>query len=261
MPFRLLIFIVAYNASKHIEGVLARIPQELWDSKALETDILLIDDASPDNTFEVSLRCAASFPHPLNVRRNDVNQGYGGNQKIGYRYAIDHKYDAVVLLHGDGQYDPALIPRLIAPVMQGEADVVIGSRMINKKAALSGGMPLYKFLGNIVLTATQNLLLGVCLHEFHSGFRVYTTKALRAIPFVHNADYFDFDTDILIQCFDTKQRILEIDVPTFYGDEVCHVNGLKYAGLIIWSTVLSRLQKFKLFYRKKFDYRQPGGNA
>jgi glycosyltransferase involved in cell wall biosynthesis len=253
-PFRLLIFIVAYNASKHIVDVLSRVPAELWGRDGLKTDILLIDDASSDGTFEVAKRYTEAFPHPLIVRRNEVNKGYGGNQKIGYRYAIENKYDAVVLLHGDGQYDPAFIPQLAQPIIDRQADVVIGSRMMDRKSALRGGMPLYKFIGNIVLTSIQNVLLGVALKEFHSGYRVYGVAALRAIPFEHNADYFDFDTDILIQCFDTKQRILEIGIPTFYGDEICHVNGLKYAWLIMISTLLSRLQKYKMFYRKRFDY-------
>lgn len=253
-PFRLLIYIVAYNASAHLAGVLSRIPPMLWSTPGLATDVLISDDASQDDTFGLAERYAATAQHPPMVQRNARNLGYGGNQKLGYRYAIDHGYDAVLLLHGDGQYDPALIPQLIAPVMHGRADVVIGSRMVNKKAALKGGMPLYKFIGNIVLTTVQNRLLGVRLAEFHSGYRVYSTRALRAVPFEHNADYFDFDTDILIQCFDTHQRIEEIAIPTFYGDEICHVNGLRYAWLIMLSTVLSRLQRYKLFYCKRFDY-------
>lgn len=251
---RLLIFIVAYNASKHIENVLDRIPAGIWDKSFADCDVLVIDDCSPDNTFEVAQAYAKHTGRAIEIQRNQTNQGYGGNQKIGYQYAIDNGYDAVVLLHGDGQYDPAMIPLLAAPVLEKKADVVIGSRMMDKKSARHGGMPLYKFIGNIVLTTVQNWMLGVRLAEFHSGYRVYSTTALKAVPFWHNANYFDFDTDILIQMIDTKQRFLEISIPTFYGDEICHVNGIKYAVKILLSTLFSRLQRLGLCHFKKFDY-------
>lgn len=253
MP-KLLIFIVAYNAEKHIEDVLGRIPASVWDKTLCDNDVLIIDDSSKDATHAVADAYAERTGHVIINRRNEVNQGYGGNQKLGYQYAIDNGYDCVVLLHGDGQYDPALIPLLAKPVLDGAADVVIGSRMVDKKSALKGGMPLYKFIGNIVLTTMQNWILGVKLSEFHSGYRVYSVKALKAVPFQHNADYFDFDTDILIQMIDTKQRFLEIGVPTFYGDEICHVNGLKYAAKIMLATVFSRLQRAGLVHFRKFDY-------
>lgn len=253
---KLLIFIVAYNAAKHIEDVLNRIPASVWDKSLADADVLIIDDCSPDNTFEVAKAYAARTGRHIDIQRNAINQGYGGNQKIGYQYAIDKGYDTVVLLHGDGQYNPTLIPLLATPVLEGKADVVIGSRMMDKKAARHGGMPMYKFIGNIVLTTIQNIILGVRLSEFHSGYRIYTTAALKAVPFQHNANYFDFDTDILIQMIDTKQRFLEISIPTFYGDEICHVNGIKYAVKILLATVFSRLQRLGLCYFRKFDYKR-----
>jgi glycosyltransferase involved in cell wall biosynthesis len=253
---KLLIFIVAYNAAKHIEDVLDRIPASAWDKSLADADVLIIDDCSPDNTFEVAKAYAARTGKTIDIQRNATNQGYGGNQKIGYQYAIDKGYDAVVLLHGDGQYAPELIPKLAAPALENKADVVIGSRMIDKRSALAGGMPKYKFIGNIVVTTAQNIMLGVHLSEFHSGYRVYRTSALRAVPFKENADYFDFDTDILIQMIDTKQRFLEISIPTFYGSEICHVNGLKYVSKILVTTMLSRLQKLGLCYFRKFDYKR-----
>lgn len=251
---RLLVFIVAYNASAHIESVLDAIPLSVWNRELADSDVLLIDDCSPDDTCAVARRYSERTGRAIIAKRNKINQGYGGNQKLGYQYAIDNGYDAVVLLHGDGQYDPALIPLLATPVLENKADVVIGSRMMNRRAALQGGMPLYKFLGNIVLTTVQNALLGVKLSEFHSGYRVYSTKALRAVPFQLNANYFDFDTDILIQMIDTKQRFREIGVPTFYGDEICHVNGIKYAAKILLATLFSRLQRLGLCHFKKFNY-------
>ena len=255
---KLLIFVVAYNARNHIENVLNRIYEGIWNKQLIDADILVIDDCSPDDTYQTCVDYAVRTGRHFILQRNDINKGYGGNQKIGYQYAIDHGYDLVILLHGDGQYDPALIPKLIAPIVEDKADVVIGSRMINKKNALKGGMPLYKFVGNVVTTQLQNLLLGVQLSEFHSGYRVYSIHALKTVPFQHNADYFDFDTDILIQMIDTRQRFAEIAIPTFYGSEICHVNGAKYVAKIMVTTVLSRLQRLGLYYTPKFDYKTAG---
>lgn len=253
-PTKLLIFIVAYNAQDHIENVLDRIPAEIWEKRLTDSDVLIVDDGSPDNTYEVAQAYAKRTGRTIEIRRNDFNLGYGGNQKIGYQYAIDHGYDLVVLLHGDGQYNPSLISLLATPVIEKRADVVIGSRMIDRKAALKGGMPMYKFIGNIVLTTVQNWILGVKLSEFHSGYRVYSVPALRTVPFQRNSNYFDFDTDILIQMIDTKQRFEEISIPTFYGDEICHVNGIKYAVKILLATVFSRLQRAGIVHFSKFDY-------
>lgn len=252
---KLLVFIVAYNARDHITNVLDRIPDTIWNKSLCNSDVLIIDDCSKDDTTEVARAYAQATGRAIAIRRNETNQGYGGNQKLGYQYAIDSGYDLVVLLHGDGQYDPALILTLAEPVLKNEADVVIGSRMMNKKDALKGGMPKYKFIGNIVLTTMQNWILGVRLSEFHSGYRVYSTKALKAVPFHKNANYFDFDTDILIQMIDTKQRFKEIGIPTFYGDEICHVNGLKYAAKIMLATLFSRMQRLGLCRFEKFDYK------
>ena len=147
MPFdladkRLLIFVVAYNAEKTIESVLDRIPAEL---RVPNVEVLVIDDFSKDATFQTGLRREVqSGPFKIVMLRNPENQGYGGNQKLGYRYAIDHGFDIVALIHGDGQYAPEKLPELVKPFIHDEADAVFGSRMINKSDALKGGMPLYK---------------------------------------------------------------------------------------------------------------------
>jgi SAM-dependent methyltransferase len=195
--------------------------------------------------------------HPdrrIKILYNPTNQGYGGNQKLGYQYGLTHGFDVVVLLHGDGQYAPELLAQMIEPIVNGQADVVLGSRMIDRMAALRGKMPFYKWIGNQILTAVQNRLLGSHLTEFHTGYRAYSTRALRQIPFEHNSNYFDFDTDILIQMLDTGQRICEIPIPTYYGDEISHVNGLRYAILILWTTTRSRIAKLDLLYDRRFDY-------
>src|SRR5258706_1838065 len=179
---RLLVFIVAYEAEATIEQVLRRIPASL-DGLA-EVEILLIDDASSDRTVVLAdaMRQAGTLPFPLEVRSNPVNQGYGGNQKIGLRLAVERGFDVVALIHGDGQYAPELLPTLVRPLLDGTVDAVMGSRIMTRGGARRGGMPLYKLVGNRVLTALQNRLLGARLSEYHSGHRLYGTAALPRIP-------------------------------------------------------------------------------
>ncbi len=250
---RLLVFIVAYNASKAIESVLLRIPKDL--SEDYDVEVLIIDDSSKDQTFERSetVRRAGSVPFKLHVLLNPVNQGYGGNQKIGFHFAIEQGFDFVALVHGDGQYAPEYLPELVKPLADGEADVVFGSRMLTKGDALKGGMPLYKFIGNKILTWLQNHVLRVRLSEFHSGYRVYSVKALRQIPFHLNTNDFHFDTEIIIQLLFAEMRIKELPIPTYYGDEICHVNGVKYAWDVVVTTLKARAQEFGVFYDRKFD--------
>lgn len=255
---RILIVILAYNAGRHIAGLLARLPARLFSEDAgFRCDILLLDDASADDTLARAREYVTHHALPIRLLRNPVNQRYGGNQKIGYTYAIRHGYDIALMLHGDGQYPPEMIEDLLAPLLQDEADAVLGSRMMNKRAALDGGMPCYKFLGNIALTQLQNRVLGSRLSEFHSGFRAYSLSALATLPFTQNSNDFDFDTDILIQFIQTGKRIREIPIPTHYGDEVCHVNGLKYAFQVIRNSLLARCQRLGIFYRAKFDFEPP----
>jgi glycosyltransferase involved in cell wall biosynthesis len=226
---RLLIFIVAYHAESTIVDVLSRIPSELQDE--YEVEILIIDDGSRDRTFERGLQVGREglFPFSLTVLFNPVNQGYGGNQKIGYHYAIKNNFDFVALLHGDGQYAPECLPDLVRPLTKDGADASFGSRMMTKGAALKGGMPLYKFIGNKILSWYENKMLRTALTEFHSGYRVYSVAALRKIPFDLNTVDFHFDTEIIVQFVCAGLRIIETAIPTYYGEEICRVNGLKYA--------------------------------
>src|SRR5881227_918348 len=252
---RLLIFIVAYNAQTTIERVLSRIPRTL---RGDNVEVLIIDDSSQDDTFGNGLRYQQrDSAFKITVLRTPENQGYGGNQKLGYRYAIDNGFDIVALIHGDGQYAPEKLPALLAPLLAGEADAVFGSRMIEKRAARAGGMPLYKWLGNQILTGFQNRMLGTNLSEFHSGYRLYSTKALAQVPFEKNTQGFHFDTEIIIQFLRKKMRIIELPIPTFYGDEICYVNGLKYAGNIFRTTLRSRFHQLGLFFDRKFDVNPP----
>jgi glycosyltransferase involved in cell wall biosynthesis len=248
---RLLIFVVAYNAQSTIAKVLSRIPKALQSD---DVEVLIIDDSSKDDTFGSGLRYEQTHSDfKITVLRTPQNQGYGGNQKLGYRYAIDHGFDFVALIHGDGQYAPEELPRLVGPLVAGEADAVFGSRMIDKRGARAGGMPVYKWIGNQVLTHFQNRVLHTSLSEFHSGYRLYSTKALAQIPFEKNTNDFHFDTEIIIQFVLRNLRIAELPIPTFYGDEICHVNGLGYAWNVVHTTIKARLCGIQLFYDRKFD--------
>lgn len=226
-PPRIGILVVAYNAALTLQRVLDRIPESF---KQKTTRIFVCDDYSHDSTYLIGLGYKQLRPEvPLEILRNPRNLGYGGNQKLGYRLAVEHDLDIVVLLHGDGQYAPEYIEDIVGPLEQGEADAVMGSRMMTKGAARKGGMPVYKYVGNRILTKFENLMLGTNLTEFHSGYRAYTVRALQSVPFEKNSDGFDFDTEIIIQLHSTGKRILEVPIPTYYGDEICYVNGIKYA--------------------------------
>ena len=186
-PFRLLIFVVAYNAQKTLKAVLDRMPEAFVSEYASE--VLVIDDASADRTFEVGLSWADDWDAcPITILRNPKRQSYGGNLKLGLEYGMKHHFDAIVLLHGDGKYAPECLPEVIEPVATGRADAVIGSRFKAPGDASRGGMRLHKRLGNRAVTSLQNLLLRTQLSDCHSGYRAYSLELLKKIPFRHNTD-------------------------------------------------------------------------
>ena len=164
---KIVVVMPAYNAASTLEKTYREVPLDIVD------DVILVDDKSSDRTSEVARNLGIKH-----VITHERNTGYGGNQKLGYRYAIDKGFDAVALLHGDGQYAPEKLPELVEAVLNGSADAVFGSRMIERGAALKNGMPLYKYVGNKILTSLQNKMLGLSLSEFHSGYRIYSTTAL-----------------------------------------------------------------------------------
>jgi glycosyltransferase involved in cell wall biosynthesis len=192
------ILIVAYNAVTTLAQVLWRITPQVW--KNVE-EVVLLDDASADATYElaVGLKTVRDMDK-FRVIRNRSNLGYGGNQKAGYRYFIEKGFDVVVLLHGDGQYAPEILSHMYQPVASHEADAVFGSRMMKAYGGpLKGGMPLYKYVGNRILTKLENKALGMSLTEFHSGYRAYSVEALRNVNLTHMTDDFHFDTEIIIK--------------------------------------------------------------
>lgn len=249
---RLCVFVIAYHAEATLTEVLDRIPRSVFEE--FDCEVLIVDDASTDRTFEIGREYRQRNPDlRITVKQNQVNHGYGGNQKIGYSYAIERGFDLVAMLHGDAQYAPEELPRLLLPIARGEADAVFGSRMMRGFAALSGGMPLYKFIGNKVLTAMQNLLLGTRFSEFHSGYRIYSARALETVPFTRNSNEFHFDTEIIIQLVLANQRILELPISTFYGDEISRVNGLKYAIDCVLAVIEHAAHRPGVSYRRQFD--------
>jgi len=240
---RIGILVVAYNAESTLARVLDRITRDFVDR--IE-QVLVADDASQDSTFLVGLGYQqVRVDLPLEVVRRERNLGYGGNQKAGYRWAIDHGLDIVVLLHGDGQYAPEYLPQMVQALERDECDAVFGSRMMTRGSARQGGMPLYKFVGNKILTWYENLMVGTRLSEWHSGYRAYSVDALRKIDFESNSDVYDFDTQIIVQLHDAGFRIEEIPIPTFYGDEISYVNGTRYAKDITSYVTRYRVRKLR----------------
>jgi 2-polyprenyl-3-methyl-5-hydroxy-6-metoxy-1,4-benzoquinol methylase len=226
------VLIVAYNALTTLVPVLKRIPQAVLDNL---TEIAVFDDRSPDDTYLVAHGYKTLHrADKLTIHRNPANLGYGGNQKTGFRYFIEKGFDVVILLHGDGQYAPEHLAHLYEPIVRGDADAVFGSRMMRDHGGpLKGGMPLYKYTGNRMLSAFENYMLGMRLTEFHCGYRAYSVAALRNICLDNLTNDFHFDTEIIVKLNHQRRRIIEVPIPTYYGDEICHVNGLRYAKNVV----------------------------
>jgi glycosyltransferase involved in cell wall biosynthesis len=209
-PHRVIV-LPAYRAAKTLSEVVAEIPQGHADR------ILLVDDASKDAT--VSVATALS----LDVIRHKQNLGYGGNQKTCYRTALAMGADVVVMLHPDGQYDPAIIPNLCKVIEDGEADIVLGSRWLGLDPARAG-MPWWKRLGNRFLTGAENRVLGLHLSEYHTGYRAYSRRFLEAIPFMENSNDFVFDTQVLIQAATFGFKIGEVPAIGKYHEDASSIN-------------------------------------
>ncbi|HEY5123538.1 MAG TPA: bifunctional glycosyltransferase/class I SAM-dependent methyltransferase [Ignavibacteria bacterium] len=222
------ILIVAYNAVTTLTKVLDRIPKNVYEEI---DEIAVFDDASKDDTYMLSLGYKEVHKlEKLYIYLNDKNLGYGGNQKQGFSYFIEKDFDIVVLLHGDGQYAPEILSEMYTPIVDGKSEVVLGSRMMNKYGgALKGGMPFYKYLGNRILSIYENYSLKMDLTEFHSGYRAYSIDGLKKIKLDNCSNDFHFDTQIIIKANHNNLRIAEIPIPTYYGDEICYVNGMRYA--------------------------------
>src|SRR4051794_19500743 len=206
----------ARNAARTPERTVTRIPQGVVD------EIILVDDKSTDNTVELAREL------PIRLIWHPHNVGYGGNQKTCYLEALQRDADVVVMLHPDGQYEPSLIPLLIQPILDGNADMVLGSRLAEPGMARKGGMPLYKYLANRFLTTIENRVLRTDLSEMHTGYRAYSSRLLREVPFLRNALDFSFDSEMLMQTAYFGFRIAEVPARTRYFDDASSI-GLRPA--------------------------------
>lgn len=244
---RVVVVMPAYNAAATVERTVADIPPDSVD------EIILVDDCSRDNTVEIAEKLG------LTVIRHEKNLGYGGNQKTCYRLALERGADYVVMVHPDYQYDSRIIPAAIDILRLGICDMMLGSRIRTRREALAGGMPIYKYLSNRVLTFTENVALGQNLGDFHSGFRAYRREVLEAIPWENNSNDFVFDSQFLAQAVYFGFKLGDIPVPVRYFDEASSINfrrsciyGLATLGVLgqYWLRILG-LSRNRLFERRR----------
>ena len=217
------ILMPAYNAGATIEKVFARVPPEARQRIAR---YVVVDDGSTDDTSSALMRLQKEFSN-LVLLWHSANRGYGEAQKTLLRYALAQGADVGIVLHSDGQYSPEKIPDLLAPFDTDAADLVQGSRML-RGGALRGGMPLYKYVANKALTAIENRAFGMSLAEYHSGYMVYSRKAMETIPFGKLSNSFDFDLEMIVLAKVKGLRIAEVAIPTIYAGEKSHLNPIKY---------------------------------
>lgn len=227
---KIVVIMPAYKAGKTLEKTFRDLP------KGLASEVILVDDASGDETPKIAKKLGiTTFVHEHNL-------GYGGNQKTCYWEALKRKPDVVVMVHPDYQYDATLTGKLVEPIIDGRFDIMLGSRIRSRSEALEGGMPLYKYLANRFLTLIENIFLGLSLSEYHTGFRAYSQKALKIIPFQKFSNDFVFDQETLIYAARHNLKIGEIHVPTRYFPEASSINfkkSLKYGA----ETLLDLLKK------------------
>ncbi len=231
---KVIVVLPAYNAERTLEQTVKDIPRDWVD------EILLVDDATQDETWRVAQRLGvATVRHP-------ENRGYGGNQKTCYAEALKRGADIVVMVHPDYQYDPALVPQLIQPLLRNESDAVFGSRMLGGQF-IEGGMPLWKFYGNVMLTALENMVLHVFFSEYHSGFRAYSKRYLQSVNLLANSDDFVFDTEIIVQGIAQGFHIREVPITTRYFDSASQISFLKSVRYAL--SIVGVLMRFLLHRR------------
>jgi 2-polyprenyl-3-methyl-5-hydroxy-6-metoxy-1,4-benzoquinol methylase len=204
---KIVITMPAYHAERTLERTVLAIPAGVAD------ELILVDDASRDGTAALARKLG------LQVHVHSANRGYGGNQKSCYSLALASGADIVVLLHPDYQYEPKAVPLLIAPILAGDADMTFGSRFAGMGDPLGGGMPRYRYLGNRITTAAQNLMLGTRFTDMHSGMRAYTRDCLESLPFLRYSEGFSFDAELLVDAVTSGRRVVEVPIPTRYSEE------------------------------------------
>jgi glycosyltransferase involved in cell wall biosynthesis len=240
---RVIVVLPAWNAARTVAETVAAIPPGFVD------ELILVDDKSTDNTVEL----ARSLPvhliwHPHNV-------GYGGNQKTCYLEALQRGADVVIMLHPDGQYEPQILPRMAQPIIDGEADMVLGSRFAEPGAARAGGMPLYKFVANRALTTIENRVLGTELTELHTGYRAYSRELLLTVPFLRNSLDFSFDSELIMQAVQFGFRITEVPARSRYFQDASSVSlkpAIVYGLKTLWAAFRLALHRRGIFPSRKF---------
>jgi len=240
---RIVIVMPAYNAARTIEETFRAIPEGYYD------EIVVVDDHSRDDTVE-----RARALH-LKAIRHPHNVGYGGNQKTCYMEALRDGAGIVVMLHPDGQYDPAIIPEMIRPIREGRADMVLGSRMMVPGAAKRGGMPLWKRLANRFLTTAENLAMGRRFAECHTGYRAYSRRFLETVPFLRNSNGFVFDTEVIFQAVHFGLPVVEVPVSSRYFDDASSVGfrqGVVYGLGTLWTALRFLLNRWGLVASDRF---------
>jgi glycosyltransferase involved in cell wall biosynthesis len=233
---RVAVVMPAYNAAKTLPQTVAEIPREIVD------DIILTDDASRDDTVDIANSLG------LHTLRHEANRGYGGNQKTCYTAALERGADIVIMLHPDYQYSPRLVAAMASMIASGHYDVVLASRILGK-GALSGGMPLYKYVANRVLTFVENILLGQKLSEYHTGYRAWSRAVLEKLPLLSCSDDFVFDNQMIAQAVHFGFPIGEISCPTKYFDEASSINfrrSVTYGFGVLGTALQFRLNKMRL---------------
>jgi glycosyltransferase involved in cell wall biosynthesis len=241
---KVIVVMPARNAAKTLEATVSGIPRGWVD------EIILVDDSSTDATVELARKL------PLHLVWHPHNVGYGGNQKTCYLEALQRDADVVVMLHPDGQYEPGIIPKLVAPIVAGEADIVLGSRFLEPGGAVKGGMPWWKRAANRGLTAAENRLMGTDLSELHTGYRAFSRRLLLEVPFLRNSLDFAFDTELLMQASHFGFRFHEVPCATIYNNEASSVSfrqGVVYGVKSLWSGARLVLHRRRIWPSKKFQ--------
>ncbi len=244
---KVIVVLPAYNAESTLERTLADVPMDFVD------EIILVDDASRDNTVDVARNLGKKLAKPFIVVRHDKNKGYGGNQKTCYKTALERGADIVVMLHPDYQYDPKLIKYFVEFIRDGYFDVMLGSRVRSRWETLAGGMPAYKYIANRALSAWENLVSGQNFSEWHTGMRAYSRKALLSVDFAKFSDDFIFDTEMLFKIVEKRFKVGDIPVPVRYFKEASSINfgrSMRYGILTVWESFKFLGRKIKNFFLK-----------
>jgi glycosyltransferase involved in cell wall biosynthesis len=246
-PGKVIVVMPAMNAALTLAETVANIPRDWAD------EVILVDDHSSDRTVELARELS------LHLVWHPHNAGYGANQKTCYLEALQRGADAVVMLHPDGQYEPRLVPMMVRPILEGRADLVLGSRFAEPGMALANGMPYWKYVANRFLTISENRMMGTNLSEAHTGYRAYSRRLLMTVPFLRNATDFSFDSELIMQASHFGLRIEEVPATCRYFADASSVgfnSGVVYGSKTLWAGVRLWLHRRGLLSSRKF--KDPG---